>query len=287
MKLDEARPLVKSLLDKVNISVVYYIDDYLSYDGLHAIMSYIEDAKEEDLQSNSTLIPEEFAEIRHIDPEIRTKIQEWWSLQSNPKRIEIIETCVPQRSAKAESCVQQLLGEICVLCSPEEWENKYSTECISRLKSGEKALLLFDYKLGDKETAAGEGRNGLNLAQKFSGNERVKDKTYCGIFSQQIEIEGENGEFQFRKNNKEKLASWAFPFSKHRIPDEDDYTKFIEGLNNLLWVGYVDKLSEVAQGLIKSTAERGVDAEIPSFTEIEVTLTKPSFVRPSERSVVL
>jgi hypothetical protein len=27
--------------------------------------------------------------------------------------------------------------------------------------------------------------------------------------------------------------------------------------------------------IIKSTAERGVDAEIPSFTEMELTLTKP------------
>lgn len=256
MKLDEAKLLVKSLLEKVNISVVYYIDDYLSFDGLNTIMSYIEDTKEENLRSNSALIPEEFAEIRHVDPDIRAKIQEWWLLQPNPKRIEIIGTCVPQKNAKAENYVQQLLGEICVLCSPEEWENKYSTKCISRIKSGEKALLLFDYKLGDKETAEGEGRNGLNLAQKFSVNEGVKDNSYCGIFSQQIEIEGENGEFQFRKNNKEKLASWAFPFSKYRIPDGDDYTKFIEGLNNLLWVGYVDKLSEMAKSLIKSTAEK-------------------------------
>ena len=256
MKLEEAKPLVKSLLDKVNISVVYYIDDYLSYDGLNTIMSYIEEANHDELQSYATLIPKEFADIRHVAPDIRTRIQEWWSLQPNSKRIEIIETCVPKKSAKAESYIQQLLGKICVLCSPEEWENKFSNECISRIKSGEKALLLFDYKLGDKETAEGEGRNGLNLAQKFSGNVGVKDNTYCGIFSQQIEIEGENGEFQFRKDNLEKLASWAFPFSKHRIPNGDDYTKFIEGLNNLLWVGYVDKLSEEAKGLIESTAEK-------------------------------
>ena len=260
MELDKAKTLVKSLLDKVNISVVYYIDDYLSYDGLHAIMTYIEDAKDDELQSNSALIPEEFAEMRHVDPDIRTKIQEWWSLQPNPKRIEIVETCVQQKSAKAENYVLQLFGETCVLCSPEEWENKYSNECISRIKSGEKALLLFDYKLGDKETAEGEGRNGLNLAQKFSGNEGIKDNTYCGIFSQQIEIEGENGEFQFRKKNKEKLASWAFPVSKQRIPEDGDYTKFIEGLNNILWVGYVDELSAVAKDLIKSTAEKLEDA---------------------------
>ena len=255
MKLEEAKPLVKSLLEKVNISVVYYIDDYLSYDGLNAIMSYIEDAKEENLQRNSALIPEEFSEIRDIDPDIRTKIQDWWFSLSYSKRIEIIETCVPSKRAKAENYVQKIL-EKCVLCSPEEWENKYSTECITRIKTGEKALILFDYKLGGNETASGEGRNGLNLALKFCGNAGVKDYTYCGIFSQQIEIEGEKGEFQFRKDNKEKLASWAFPISKHRIPEDGDYTKFIEGLNNLLWVRYVDELSEVAKGLIKSTAEK-------------------------------
>lgn len=260
MKLEEAKPLIKSLLEKVNISIVYYIDDYLSYDGLNAIMSYIEDAKEEDLRINSALIPEVFSEIRHIDPDIRTKIQEWWSSLSSSIQEEIIEKCVPQKIAKAENCVQQLLGDICVLCSPDEWEKKYSAECLTRIKSEEKALLLFDYKLGNNETIAGEGRNGLNLAQKFSGNADVKDYTYCGIFSQQIEIEGEKGEFQFRKDNKDKLGSWAFPFSKHRIPEEEDYTKFIEGFNNLLWVGYVDKLSEVAKDMINSTADKIKDA---------------------------
>lgn len=256
MKLEEAKPLVKSLLEKTNISVVYYIDDYLSYDGLQAIMAYIENAKDDELRNHSTHIPEVFVEMRRVDPDIETRIQEWWSQLPNPKQVEIISNCVPQKSAIAESYVQQLFGSICVLCSPEEWESKYSLDCISKINSGEKALLLFDYILSDKETAEGEGRNGLKLAQTFSGNAGVKDNTFCGIFSQQIEIEGETGEFQFRKKNKEILASWAFPFSKHRIPDGDDFTKFIEGLNNLLWVGYVDKLSEEAQGLIKSTAEK-------------------------------
>ena len=256
MKFEEAKLLVKSLLEKVNVSSVYYIDDYLSFDGLNTVMSYIEGAEEDDLKSNSRMIPEEFSEIRNIDPDIRAKIQEWWFSLSYSTQIEIIETCIPQKSARAENNVQQLFGEICVFCSPKEWESKYSTECISKIKSGGKALLLFDYILGDKETAIGEGRNGLNLAQMFSGNEGIKDNTYCGIFSQQIEIEGEKGEFQFRKANKEKLASWAFPISKHRIPEDGDYTCFIEGLNNLFWVGYVDKLSEAAKGLIKSTAEK-------------------------------
>lgn len=254
MKLEEAKPLMKSLLEKVNVSVVYYIDDYLSYEGLINIMSYIEDARVEDLQSHSALIPTEFSEIRSIDPDIRTRIQEWWLSLPYSKQGEIIETCVPQKSAKPENYVQHLLGDLCVFCSPEEWENKYSKECISRIMTGEKAVLLFDYKLGVDKTTEGEGRNGLDLAQKFSRNEGVKDNTYCGIFSQQIEIEGEKGEFQFRKDNKERLASWAFPFSKKRIPEEDDYTLFFEGLINLLWVGYVDELSEVARGLISTTA---------------------------------
>lgn len=261
MKLEEAKPLVKSLLEKVNISVVYYIDDYLSYDALNAIISYIEDAKEEDLQSNSALIPEEFSAIRSTDPDIRARIQEWWFSQSNSKRVEIIETCSPQNTTKVESSVQKLLDGICISCSPEEWENNYSTECLTRIQSGEKALLLFDYILGGgNEAVAVKGRNGLLLAQNFSANVGVKENTYCGIFSRQIEIEGEKGEFQFRKDNKEQLDSWAFPFSKHRIPEEDDYTQFIEGLNNLLWVGYVDKLSAVSKGLIKTTAKRIEDA---------------------------
>ncbi len=260
MKMDEAKKLIKGLLDKVGVSVVYYIDDYLSYDGLNAIISFIESSKEEDLNGYTALIPEKFIETRQIDSDIRTKIQDWWFSLTHDKQDEVVKACVNNNNSKVENRVQQLLGDICLLCSPNEWTEKYSFACLDKIKAGEKVLLLFDYKFGDSQFSGGEGRNGLGLAQQFSVNEGVKENTYCGIFSQEIKLDGDDDEFHFRKSNKDKLASWAFPLSKDRLSDDGDSIKFIEGLNNLLWVRYVDKLSEVTKDLINNTSERLKDA---------------------------
>ncbi len=186
MKMDEAKKLIKGLLDKVGVSVVYYIDDYLSYDGLNAIISFIESSKEEDLNGYTALIPEKFIETRQIDSDIRTKIQDWWFSLTHDKQDEVVKACVNNNNSKVENRVQQLLGDICLLCSPNEWTEKYSFACLDKIKAGEKVLLLFDYKFGDSQFSGGEGRNGLGLAQQFSVNEGVKENTYGGILSQEI-----------------------------------------------------------------------------------------------------
>ena len=253
MKIKEAKKLVGSQLDKVGITIVYYIDDYLSFDGLSAIMKYIEDTSEDELAKHKEVVPEEIVETKDFDPEIREKVQAWWQLLSNTERKNVIKVCVPTALPHSESKIQTLFGKRCKLCSPEEWTNEFSLQCLDRIKNGEKILLLFDEKLGEEETAEGEGRTGSALAQSFYGRDGVKENTYCGIFSQSFEVEEE---FQFRNNHLKQLSSWAFPFSKKRLPDNDEYTLFIEGLNNLFWVGYVDELLEVAKTLIVDTSNR-------------------------------
>lgn len=253
MKLEEAKKLVKELLESVCISKVYYVDDYLSYDGLEAVMKYIEDTDAEKIVKAIPLIPEEIAETKDVDPAITDRIQAWWGTLSNSECKSIIKVCSPDSIRHSESKVQVLLGEKCVFCSPEEWKEKHSNECLERIKKGEKILLLFDQILGKKQTSDGEGRSGLALAQSFSGYEGVKDNTYCGIFSGSFQI-GE--EFKFREEKLGQLSSWAFPFSKERVPDGDEYTLFIEGLNNLLWVGCVDELATMAQEIIADTTRK-------------------------------
>ena len=253
MKIEEAKKLVGDLLDKVGVTIVYYIDDYLSYDGLVAIMKYIEETPEDELAKHKGTILEDIVETKAVDPEIREKVQAWWQSLSNTERKNVIKECVPAALPHSESKIQTLLGDRCKLCSPEQWRDESSRQCLERIKSGEKILLLFDQKLGEEETAEGEGRTGVALAQSFYGRDGVKENTYCGIFSQSFEVEEE---FQFRSDHREQLSSWAFPFSKKRLPDNDEYSLFIEGLNNLFWVGYVDELSEVAKTLIADTSNR-------------------------------
>lgn len=253
MKLEEAKKLVKSLLEGVGVSVIYYVDDYQSFDGLEDISKYIEDKTPEELQLHSDKLPEAILVAKEAGVEMSEAIQSWWDSLSNEKRDKFIKEFVPAKDLHAERDIRKLLGDKCLFCSPDQWDNEYSSACLDRIKKGEKVLLLFDQKIGKGQTAEGQGRTGLSMAQSFSSNDGVKENTYCGIFSQSFEREGE---FEFRNKNREELASWAFPLSKKRMPKDNDYTLFIEGINNILWVGYADNLSSMATNLIDETSKK-------------------------------
>lgn len=253
MKLEEAKKLVMSLLEGVGVSVIYYVDDYQSFDGLEDISKYIEDKTPEELQLHSDKLPEAILVAKEAGVEMSEVIQSWWDSLSNEKRDKFIKEFVPAKDLHAERDIRKLLGDKCLFCSPDQWDNEYSSACLDRIKKGEKVLLLFDQKIGKGQTAEGQGRTGLSMAQSFSSNDGVKENTYCGIFSQSFEREGE---FEFRNKNREELASWAFPLSKKRMPKDDDYTLFIEGINNILWVGYADNLSSMATNLIDETSKK-------------------------------
>jgi len=253
MKLEEAKKLVKSLLEGVGVSVIYYVDDYQSFDGIEDISKYIEDKTPEELQLHSDKLPEAILVAKEAGVEMSEVIQSWWDSLSNEKRDKFIKEFVPAKDLHAERDIRKLLGDKCLFCSPDQWDNEYSSACLDRIKKGEKVLLLFDQKIGKGQTAEGQGRTGLSMAQSFSSNDGVKENTYCGIFSQSFEREGE---FEFRNKNREELASWAFPLSKKRMPKDNDYTLFIEGINNILWVGYADNLSSMATNLIDETSKK-------------------------------
>lgn len=256
MKLDEAKKLVESLLEKVGVSIVYYIDDYLSYDGLHSIMTYIEETSTDVLMNHISVIPEEIIETKSVDPNIRERIQSWWEGITDTKREEVLRNCFPSSAYQAESQIQKLFEGKCVPCSPFDWENRYSSECLGKINDKQKVLLLFDQRLNAVSDGEGEGRTGLSLALSFSNNVGVKENSYCGIFSQSFNREEE---FKFRNDHLEMLSSWAFPLSKRRMPADDDYTLIIEGLNNILWVEHVDILSVIAQNLIQETSRRIIE----------------------------
>lgn len=253
MKLEEAKKLVKSLLEGVGVSVIYYVDDYQSFDGLEDISKYIEDKTPEELQLHSDKLPEAILVAKEAGVEMSEVIQSWWDSLSDEKRDKFIKEFVPAKDLHAERDIRKLLGDKCLFCSPDQWDNEYSSACLDRIMKGEKVLLLFDQKIGKGQTAEGQGRTGLSMAQSFSSNDGVKENTYCGIFSQSFEREGE---FEFRNKNREELASWAFPLSKKRMPKDNDYTLFIEGINNILWVGYADNLSSMATNLIDETSKK-------------------------------
>ena len=253
MKLDEAKKLLKSLIEGVGVSVVYYVDDYQSFDGLTDMSKYIENNSLEVIQQHANKFPEAILVAKEAGVEMSEVIQSWWESLSNTSRDNLLKEFVPTKDLHAERDIQQMFGDKCIFCSPEQWDKNYSSECLDRIKRGEKALLLFDQKIGKGQTAEGQGRTGLSMAKSFSGNDGVKENTYCGIFSQSFD---KKGEFDFRNNHSTELASWAFPLSKKRMPTDNDYTLFVEGINNIFWVGYADNLSAMAMNLIENTSKK-------------------------------
>ena len=253
MNFEEAKSLATSLLEKVGVATVYYVDDYLSYDGLNSISGFIENSPFEELHLYLDIIPEEIISSKEAGIEFLDQVQSWWGSLSTKDQEHILSSLSIGSISQTENHIRQLLNGKCFLCTPEQWESSISQTCLEQIHSGQKVMLLFDYKLGEKTTLEGEGRNGLKLAQSFCVNEGVKENSFCGIFSKQFHT---NEEFEFRHKYRDALSSWAFPVSKDRVPDGDEYSSFIEGLNNLLWVRHVDNLSQIAQELISKTSNR-------------------------------
>ena len=253
MTLEEAKKLLNSLLGSVGVSVVYYVDDYQSFDALLDISTYIEKSTLEDLKQHKDRLPEAILAAKEAGVEMSEGIQTWWDGLSDAERDNLIKVFATKRDFHAEKDVRRLFGDKCVFCSPDRWDKNDAAICMERIKKGEKILLLFDQRINKRWTMEGQGRNGLSMAQSFSRNDGVKENTYCGIFSQSFEIEGE---FEFRSKHREELASWAFPLSKKRMPNNNDYSLFIEGINNILWVEHSDNLSDIAQELVEETSKR-------------------------------
>lgn len=254
MKLNDAKNLALNLLDKVQVKAVYYVDDYLSHDGLMLLLEYIEKNTEDEICHTIMGIPNEIMVAKEAGVDISRPTQDWWETVSEDEQEQILSNCgLRDKNKQPEHHLRQLFGERCILCTPGQWESNRSNECFEKIKAGEKVLILFDQILTPQGTSKGEGRDGVKLAQSFFTRELVKDNSYCGIFSKQFETEGE---FEFREKHLKDLKSWAFPFSKDRIASDEDFSLFMEGLNNVLWVNNVDKMSLTAQKLVEETSGR-------------------------------
>ena len=257
MDIDHARSFINDLLTKTSVAHVYYIDDYLSFDGLKAISTFVEEQHVSVLRElipsleDKVLIAKEAA----VD-DLSVYVSNWWESLEETEQESILDSCNLQSKGLSEANLKSILGGKCVFCTPEKWESTVSKECLSNITGGEKVLLLFDFKLGMFSTD-GEGRNGISLANSFKNNPIVPANSFCGIFSQEFSIEKE---FSFRKEHHEQLGNWAFPLSKDRLAAGADFSLLIEGLKNVFWVSDVDSLNALSADIINSSAQQMVEA---------------------------
>ena len=257
MDIDHARSFVNDLLTQASVAHVYYIDDYLSFDGLKAISTFVEEQHVSVLRKLIPALEDKvlFAKEAAVD-DLSVFVSNWWESLEETEQESILDSCNLQSKGLSEANLKSVLGGKCVFCTPEKWESTVSKECLSNITGGEKVLLLFDFKLGMFSTD-GDGRNGISLANSFKNNPNVPANSFCGIFSQEFSIEKE---FSFRKEHHKQLGNWAFPLSKDRLATGTEYSLFIEGLKNVFWVNDVESLNALSTSIIDSSAQRMMEA---------------------------
>lgn len=262
--LDQAKTAIPKLLKATNITVVYYIDDIFQ-DGKE-IDEHFEEflAAIEECHSNGKTegLPNEilYAGIDNLEDEVRR----WWAEMTLGKKEQMLKKYVSEETEKSVISIQEVMGELCICCPPSIWDEKYKTDAQEKIKAGQSILLLFDYALSKERT-------GLQYAEEVLTLDT--DSTYCGIISNKFRIDNE---FQQRDNYKKRNPKYyIYPLSKERLTiDTEDYSAFISGLKNILWVKHIEIIKEhtkeVIQNAFNETLNQYLDIQPPTYKQIIV-----------------
>ena len=265
MTLTEATTFVEKLLESSNVESVYYIDDVFSDNFSSSVLEYIQENHLDDIK-RIPKISQEILMAKKADSLSVRIISDWALKLPREDKDYILRECI-QHNSSAENSINKIFRQNCTCCSPTQWSTTYLQEYKVKIDKGENVLLLFDYKL------IGEGgRTGIDLAKTIQN----KDHTFCGIFSQEFEIDKE---FVFR--NREEFSSlkeWAFPLSKDRLKDNSDYSSFVEGLHYVICVKDVDSLNKKAIIIIQNTTNEMVKEferiTPPDFKQLVINSSK-------------
>lgn len=262
--LNEAKEIISKLLKATNIYKVYYIDDIFQDDK--EIDEHFEEfsaAIEVDLSKGHTEdIPDEiiYAGPNNLEYEVR----KWWAEMPLGKKEQMLKKYVSEETEKSAISIQEVMGELCICCPPSIWDEKYKTDAQEKINAGQSILLLFDYALSEE-------RNGLQYAEEALALDT--DCAYCGIISNMFSIDNE---FQQRDAYKKQNPKYyIYPLSKERLTiDTEDYSAFISGLKNILWVKHIELIKEhtkeIIQNAFDETINQYLDIQPPTYKQIIV-----------------
>ena len=269
MDLISAQKTLEQVLSICKISTVYYIDDFKHQEYLAQVQKFIEETSVEELELLSPKVSDEVIIAKKADAPIDTLVQNWWQELSLTDQTNVLDGVCKSFRPSIETVSIKLLGDCCICCTPEEWEAKYREEYLEKHTSGETVFLLFDKMLQNKSTLNEEER-GIQLAEAALNG--IKDNSvFCGIFSQQFNPEDE---FEERKKYKYDI----YPISKKRL-NVDNYSSFVEGIINVLWVGDIEILKK---GAIK-VIEKASTALINRYSDIQPAEYRQIIVNSSRK----
>lgn len=264
--LDDAKKAISKLLKATNITEVYYIDDIFQDDK--EIDEHFEEflAAIEECHSNGQTegLPNEiiYADIDNLDDEVRR----WWAKMTLDQKKQMLKRYISGEEEDRQPAVsiQALMDKLCTCCSPFVWDKEYKTDVKEKINAGQSILLLFDYALS-------KGRNGLKYAEEALALNT--DCAYCGIISNQFSIDDE---FRQREEYKKQNPKYyIYPLAKERLTIKtDDYSAFISGLKNILWVKHIELIKEhtnaILQQAFNETINRYLDIQPPTYKQIIV-----------------
>lgn len=265
INLDQAKTAISKLLKATNITEAYYIDDIFQDDK--EIDEHFEEflAAIEECHSNGQTegLPNKilYADIDNLEDEVR----KWWSEMTLDRKKQKLKRYVSKKEEDEQPAVliKAVMDKLCICCSPSVWDKKYKTEVKEKINAGQSILLLFDYVLSNE-------RNGLEYAKEALTLD-TDCAAYCGIISSKFRIDNE---FQQRDDyKKQNPKHYIYPLSKERLPiDSEDYSLFISGLKNILWVKHIELIKEHTNAILKKafmeTIDRYSDIQPPTYKQI-------------------
>ena len=264
--LDQAKTAISKLLKATNITEVYYIDDIFQDDKeidehfeefLTAIEERHSNGQTEDLPDKII-----YAGTANLEDEVRR----WWSEMTLDRKKQMLKRYTPEKEEDEQPAVsiQAVMDGQCICCSPSVWDKEYKTYVKAKINAGQSILLLFDYALSKERTGLQYAEEALDLDT---------DCAYCGIISNKFRIDNE---FQQRVDyKKQKPKHYIYPLSKERLTiDTEDYSAFISGLKNILWVKHIELIKEhtnaILQKAFNETINRYLDIQPPTYKQIIV-----------------
>ena len=264
--LDDAKKAISKLLKATNITEVYYIYDIFQDDKeidehfeefLAAIEECLSEGHTEDIPKKII-----YAGIDNLEDEVRR----WWTEMTLDQKKQMLKRYISgyEENRQPTVSIQAVMDERCICCSPSVWDKEYKTNVKAKISAGQSILLLFDYALSKERT-------GLQYAEEALALDT--DCAYCGIISNQFRIDNE---FQQRDDyKKQNPKHYIYPLSKERLTiDTEDYSAFISGLKNILWVKHIELIKEhtnaILQKAFNETINRYLDIQPPTYKQIIV-----------------
>ena len=264
--LYDAKKAISKLLKATNITEAYYIDDIFQDDKeidehfeefLAAIEECLSEGHTEDIPKKII-----YAGIDNLEDEVRR----WWTEVTLDQKKQMLKRYISgyEENRQPTVSIQAVMDERCICCSPSVWDKEYKTNVKAKISAGQSILLLFDYALSKERTGLQYAEEALDLDT---------DCAYCGIISNQFRIDNE---FQQRDDyKKQNPKHYIYPLSKERLTiDTEDYSAFISGLKNILWVKHIELIKEhtnaILQKAFNETINRYLDIQPPTYKQIIV-----------------